>query len=145
MSIVGQNRNLPTLPRPGRDAERLQGHSEQPSGHLFAAGDDYIIFTRIMKPGNGPGMLDQLIGHTGHCGNHDGNLMPGIHLAFDTLRHGLNAFGIGDRCAPYFWTISMFYPLAQITYAGPELPFEIGQLSKIKIHQLRARRRVFIL
>jgi hypothetical protein len=24
----------------------------------------------------------------------------------------------------------MFYPLAQITYAGPELPFEIGQLSK---------------
>ena len=58
MHVICADRDLPAKPGAGVNALILQCDRQQPNGHLFAGGDDGVIFTGIMhrpdvtRPGN---------------------------------------------------------------------------------------------
>ena len=102
MRIGRQNRNLPALPRAGGDAHVLQDNREQARCHLFAGGDDRIIFARVIQGRAlfAPG--DQLIGLARHGGDDHGHIVASGDLALHMARDILNALNIGDGRAAEF-------------------------------------------
>jgi hypothetical protein len=56
----------------------LQGMASSPLGHLFAAGDDHVIFGRIVKRVRLAAETHQPIGLARHRRDDDRDLVPGI-------------------------------------------------------------------
>ena len=99
VGLRGHDRDLPALPGPGLEAHFLQREGEEARGHLLAGGDDHVVFLRIVE---GRGFLDpadELVGLAGHGGDHDGDVVAGLDLAFDMPRHVADALDGGDGCA----------------------------------------------
>ena len=102
MRIVGQDWQLPALPRPGVNAHAFEHDREQPGCDLFASGHDRIVFSGIVQHGGLPAPFDQLIGHARHSGHYDGHIVAGVNLALDVARHVADAVEIGDRRSAEF-------------------------------------------
>ena len=109
MCVVGLDRYLPALPRPCIDTHRLQCDGQKPGGHLLAGSDDRIIFARVIERQIAAADLwhllrpaNQLIGLAGHGRDHNGDLIAGIHLAFDVARDIADSVQIGDRSPAEF-------------------------------------------
>ncbi len=69
---------------------------QQPGRHLFAGGDDGVIFAGIVQRRDLARPADQLVGLAGHGRDDDGNLVAGIDLAFDVARDIPDAADVGD-------------------------------------------------
>ena len=84
--VVGQERDLPALPRARREPHVLEHEREQAGGDEFARGDDRVVFgvvgvrARLLAPG------DELVGLAGHGRDDDRDLVAGVDLAFDVAR-----------------------------------------------------------
>ena len=102
MRVVGQNRQLPALPGSRIDAHAFEDNGEQAGGDLLAGGDHRVVLARVMQHGGLPAPFDQLIGHAGHGGDHDGHIVAGVDLALDVARHIADAVEIGDRRSAEF-------------------------------------------
>ncbi len=101
----GQDRQLPALPGARIDADVLQHDREQAGSHLFAGGDDGIVFARIEQmplAGGGFAPLHQPVGRARHRRDDDGDLMAGVDLALDVARDIADAVDIGDRRSAEF-------------------------------------------
>src|SRR5260370_24871953 len=81
MGVAGPDRNLPALPGPRLNPERLQRDREQPGGDLFAGGHYDVVFARIMHWGSLTAPFHQFVGLAGHRRHHHGDVMAGIDLA----------------------------------------------------------------
>ena len=79
--VRGFNRDLPALPRAGRNAHFLQDNRQKAGGHLLARGHNRVIFTRVVEFGAVFDPSDQLVGLACHGRNHNRNLIAGIDLA----------------------------------------------------------------
>ena len=84
---VGPDRDLPALPRSGRNADFLQGDGEQPGGDLLAGRHDRIILSGVVDHGGFAAPADQPVRGSGHGRNHDCHLMAGPHLSLDVARN----------------------------------------------------------
>ncbi len=102
MDIVGVDGDLPTLPGSGGNADILQRQGKQARRHLFAGGDDGVVFPGVIELGNVIHITDELIGHPGHGRYHHGDLMARVDLGFDALRHRLDTVDVGYRSAAEF-------------------------------------------
>ncbi len=76
--------------------------ASKPGGNLLAGRHHRVVFARIMQHGGLPAPFDQLIGHAGHGGDHDGHIVAGVDLALDVARHVADAVEIGDRRSAEF-------------------------------------------
>ena len=98
--VVGEDRHLPALPRARRNAHVLQHDGQQPGGHLFARGDDGVIFARDRRasrrrwhqPTSSLVLPDMAETTTATS-------MAGLDLALDVARRIADALDIGDRRA----------------------------------------------
>jgi hypothetical protein len=109
MGVIGLDRDLPALPGTGVHAHRLKRDGQQPAGHLFARGNDRVIFAGIVEGGVGTGDLrhgctqfDKFVGLAGHRRDHHGNLVPGVDLAFDVPGDIADPVEVGNRGAAKF-------------------------------------------
>src|SRR5690606_30801094 len=84
------------------DAHLGEDDGHQPGRDLLAGGHNRIIFARVVELAGLIDPADQLIGFTRHGRNHDGNLVTGLHLAFDMTRSLADALDIGYRSATEF-------------------------------------------
>ena len=96
MRVVGQNRDLPSLPGPGWNADRLQHDGQQASGYLFARSYDGVIFACVVEHVGFAHPAHELIGCTSHRRNDNSHLVTGIDLAFDMARNVANALHVRD-------------------------------------------------
>ena len=96
MGCTGHDWNLPTRPRTGFKSKRLQDDGEKSRSHLFAGGNDGIVFPRIMKERGFLDPGDKLVGGAGHGGYDDGNVVAAIDLTLDVKRHVANPLDVGD-------------------------------------------------
>ena len=99
---VGAHRDLPALPGTGVDAVLLQADRQQAGGHLLAGGDDGVVFPGVVQRRQVGAPLDQLVGHAGHGGDDDGNLVAVLDLALDALGDVADAVEVGDGGAAEF-------------------------------------------
>jgi len=99
VGLVGDDGNLPALPGAGRDAERLQDDRQQPRGHLLAGCHHRVVLARVVQRCGLAHPGDQLVGHARHGGDHHGDLVAGIDLALDVMRHVADALQVSDRGA----------------------------------------------
>ena len=102
MRLVGEQRDLPALPRPGLDPHVLEHDGEQAGGDKFARGDDRVIFGGVIERRGFLAPGHQFVGLAGHGGNHDRDFVPGLDLAFDMARDVADAVHIGDAGAAEF-------------------------------------------
>ena len=102
MRFLGADRQLPAEPAARRGAHRLQRQCEQARGHLFACGDDDVIFCGVVARVRLAAEIDEAVGFAGHGGNDDRDLVAVGDFACDELRHGANSFGARHRRAPEF-------------------------------------------
>src|SRR6185436_20799371 len=102
MRITGLDRDLPTLPGTGLNADRLQRDGEQPGRDLFAGSHDGVIFARVMHWRGLAAPVHQLIGLARHRRDHYRHVVSRVDLAFDVARDIADAFDIGDGGAAEF-------------------------------------------
>ena len=102
MCVVGQDWQLPALPRSRVHAHAFERDCEQSGGDLFPGGDNRIVFAGIVQHGRLSRPLDQLIGHARHGGDDDGHVVAGIDFALDVACHVADAVKIGDRRSAEF-------------------------------------------
>ena len=111
MRIVGDDRQLPTLPGSRVDTHAFEHDREQPRSHLLAGSNDCVILAGIVQHGCLPAPFDQLVGDACHGGDHDGDFMTGIDLALDVAGHVADAVEIGDgRSAKFHYQPSHSVP-----------------------------------
>ena len=100
--VVGQDRQLPTLPGACIDSHSFENDRQESGSDLFAGGHDRVVFARIMQHGCLAAPFNQLVGDSRHCGNNDRHIVAGIDLALDVPRHIADAVKIGDGCSAEF-------------------------------------------
>jgi hypothetical protein len=102
VGVIGQDRQLPALPRPRIDADAFEYDGKQARGHLLAGSKDRIIFARVVQDGCLAAPFDEPVGRARHGRDHDGHFMAGVDLALDVLRDVADAVDIGDRRSAEF-------------------------------------------
>ena len=100
--VVGQDRQLPTLPGTCIDTHSFENDRQKSGSDLFASGHDRVVFARVMQHGCLAAPFNQLVGDSRHCGNNDSHIVAGIDLALDVPRHIADAVKIGDGCSAEF-------------------------------------------
>ena len=84
------------------DADFLQCHRQQAGGHLFARGDDGVIFALVAQRRRFLAPTHEFIGFPGHCRHDDRDIETGVEFPFNMARDISNALDIGDRGAAEF-------------------------------------------
>ena len=100
MDAIGLDRNLPAAPGARRNAHILQHDGQQPGRHLFAGGDDRVIFAGIMDGCGLAAPADQPVGRARHGRDHHRHLVAGLDFALDMARDIADAVDIRNRGAP---------------------------------------------
>jgi hypothetical protein len=96
------DRHLPAEPAARLAAHRLQRQREQAGRDLFAAGDDHVIFRRIVERVGFAAEVYQPVRLAGHGRNDDGHFMPGGLLLAHDIGHAADALGAGHGRAAEF-------------------------------------------
>ena len=102
MRIIGQDRNLPALPRAGIDSNVLQRDRQQPRGDLLAGGHHHVVLAGVMQGREFPRPADQLVSGAGHGRDHHGNLVACVDFALDVAGDVPDARDVGDRSPAEF-------------------------------------------
>ncbi|MEY9406343.1 hypothetical protein ABH989_000809 [Bradyrhizobium ottawaense] len=102
VGVAGLDRDLPALPGAGLDAHALKHDGKQAGCHLFAGGDDGVVFARVVhRRGLGaPG--HQLVGFAGHRRDDHGHFVAGVDLTLHMACDVADTFDVGDGCAAEF-------------------------------------------
>ena len=98
----GADRQLPAHVALGVEAHALEGDGEEAAGDLLAAGDDHVIFARVVERGGFLAQLDQPVGLAGHGGDDHRDLVAGLGLALDPLGDRADALDPGHRGSAEF-------------------------------------------
>ena len=99
---IGVDRHLPAEPAARLAAHRLQRQRQQAAGDLLAAGDDHVVFGRIVERIGLAAEVDQPVGLARHRRDHHRHLVPGGLLLAHDLGHAADALGAGHRGAAEF-------------------------------------------
>ena len=76
--------------------------ARRPAGHLLAAGDDHVIFARVVERRGFLAQLDQPVGLAGHGRDDHRDLVAGLGLALDPVRDRADALDPGHRGSAEF-------------------------------------------
>ena len=90
---------LPALPGARLQAHRLQHDREETGRHLLARGDDGVILARVVQDRGLAHPGDELVGHAGHGGDDDSDLVAAVDLPLHVTRDVADALDVGDRGA----------------------------------------------
>ncbi len=104
------DRHLPALPRARGHVDLLERERQQPGGHLLAAGDDRVVFARVieaaaMRAGGRGGLAnpaDKLVRRARHRRDDDGDLVAPLDLALDRRGGAADSIEVGERCPAEF-------------------------------------------
>ncbi len=102
VGVIGDDRDLPALPRPRLQPHGLQDDGEEPRRHLLAGRDDGIVLARIVQERRFAHVGDELVRDARHRGHDHGHLVAGVDLAFHVLGHVADALDIGNGRAAEF-------------------------------------------
>jgi hypothetical protein len=102
MGVGSNDWQLPTLPRPRRDPDRLQRDGEQARRDLLARCHHGIVFTGVMQRRRFATPFHKPVGGSRHGRDHDGDLMTGVDLTLDMACDVADPLDIGHRGAAEF-------------------------------------------
>ena len=93
------DRDLPAHVAARLHAHPLQRDRQQPAGDLLAAGNDHVIFARVVERGGFAAKLHQPVGLAGHCRDDHRHVIAALHLALDEIGDVADALDARHRRA----------------------------------------------
>jgi hypothetical protein len=94
--VRGPDRDLPALPGPRLNADRLQRDRQQSGCDLFAGRHHGVILAGVVHRRGVAAPFHQLVGLAGHRRHHHGDIVSGIDFALDVARDVADSVDIGD-------------------------------------------------
>ncbi len=102
MRLDRVDRQLPAEPAACLAAQRLESEREKARSHLFAAGDDDVVFGRVVERIRLAAEIDQPVSLARHGGHDHRDLVPARGLLAHDIRHAPDALGPRHRGAAEF-------------------------------------------